>query len=218
MLWFMNLSHTPMAKWHLSLIDWQGVNTILDEGCGGGKNIQRMLKRCPTALVYGIDYAEESVKASRKMNAHALGKRCFIEQGNALSLPFEEGKFDLVTAFETVYFWPDLSKAFSETHRVLKDGGHFVFSYGDRENKAMARWEEQIEAMHLLPIEEVTQMLTEAGFHQVVVKPKGASIHVECVKNSTQRRKDYCSLSVFTFGGKGTPPQFFCQETELANN
>lgn len=185
MLWFMNLSHTPMAKWHISLIDWHGVETILDEGCGGGKNIQRMLKRCPTAQVYGIDYAEESVRASRKLNANALGKRCFIEQGNALSLAFENGKFDLVTAFETVYFWPDLPKAFSETYRVLKDGGRFVFSYGDRENKAMASWEEQIESMRLLPIDDIVQMLTDTGFRQVEVKQKGAAFHMQGVKPAT---------------------------------
>ena len=182
MLWFMNLSHTPMAKWHLSLIDWRGVNTILDEGCGGGKNIQRMLKRCPTALVYGIDYAMESVSASRRLNADALGKRCFIEQGDALSLAFEDGKFDLVTAFETVYFWPDLHKAFSETYRVLKTGGRFVFSYGDHENKVMASWEEQIDAMRLLPIEDIKQILTEVGFTHIEVRRKGAAFHVECVK------------------------------------
>ena len=182
MLWFMNLSHTPMAKWHLSLIDFSGVQTILDEGCGGGKNIQRMLKCCPQATVYGIDYAEESVNASRKLNAKALYKRCFIEQGNALSLRFGDGMFDLVTAFETVYFWPDLPTAFAETLRVLKPGGRFVFSYGDRESKMMANWEHQIDAMRLLPIDEVTKTLTATGFSNVTVTQNGASIHVECIK------------------------------------
>ena len=182
MLWFMNLSHTPMARWHLSQIDWRGVNTILDEGCGGGKNIRRMLKRCPAAQVYGIDYAEESVRASRKMNAKELGKRCFIEQGNAVALTFEDGLFDLVTAFETVYFWHDLHKAFSETYRVLKDGGRFVFSYGDHENTVMASWEKQIEAMRLLPIEGIKQILAEVGFTHIEVRRKGAAFHVECVK------------------------------------
>jgi len=33
----MNLTHTPMAQWNLSFIDFQPDWTILDVGCGGGK-------------------------------------------------------------------------------------------------------------------------------------------------------------------------------------
>ena len=51
----MNLTHTPMAQWNLSFFDFQPDWTILDVGCGGGKNIARMLKRCPQGQVYGID-------------------------------------------------------------------------------------------------------------------------------------------------------------------
>ena len=94
----MNLTHTPMAQWNLSFIDFQPDWTILDVGCGGGKNIARMLKRCPQGQVYGIDYSEESVAMSRKKNKSLLGSRCFIEQGNVMELPYETGKYDLVTA------------------------------------------------------------------------------------------------------------------------
>ena len=33
--------------------------------------------------------------------------------------------FDAVTAFETVYFWPDLPRCFREVFRVLRPGGTF---------------------------------------------------------------------------------------------
>ena len=33
----MNVTHSPMAKWNLSLIDFQPRWTILDVGCGGGR-------------------------------------------------------------------------------------------------------------------------------------------------------------------------------------
>jgi ubiquinone/menaquinone biosynthesis C-methylase UbiE len=39
------------------------------------------------------------------------------------SLPFKDEKFDLATAFETIYFWPDLVNDFKEVNRVLKSGG-----------------------------------------------------------------------------------------------
>jgi len=39
----MNLTHTPMALWNLSLIDFQPDWTVLDVGCGGSKNIARLV-------------------------------------------------------------------------------------------------------------------------------------------------------------------------------
>ena len=42
------------------------------------------------------------------------------------NLPFEDDTFDIVTAFETVYFWPDIEKCFGEVKRVLKPGGIFL--------------------------------------------------------------------------------------------
>jgi ubiquinone/menaquinone biosynthesis C-methylase UbiE len=38
-------------------------------------------------------------------------------------IPWEDGAFDLVTAFETVYFWPDFEGGLKEVRRVLKPGG-----------------------------------------------------------------------------------------------
>ena len=172
-LWMMNLSHTPMARWNLSFIDFQPDWTILDVGCGGGKNIARMLKRSPQGQVYGIDYSKESVAMSRKKNAKLLGSRCFIEQGNVMELPYENEKFALVTAFETVYFWPDLNKSFSEVYRVLKPGGMFMFSYALDTSKTMRYWAEQIDAMKILPIDEITKILADVGFDNLQTAMKG---------------------------------------------
>jgi SAM-dependent methyltransferase len=41
-------------------------------------------------------------------------------------LPFPGDKFDLVTAVETQYYWPDLVKDMQEVLRVLKPGGTLI--------------------------------------------------------------------------------------------
>lgn len=41
---------------------------------------------------------------------------------------------------DTVYFWPDLKKAFAEVFRVLKPDGIFTFSYGDESSSTMRYW------------------------------------------------------------------------------
>ena len=99
---------------------------MLDIGCGGGATLQRLLKRSEGSTVYGIDISEESVAKAKKVNAEVLDKRVFITQGSAEKLPYEDGKFDLVTAVETVYFWPNLPDCLQEVRRVLKQGGKFA--------------------------------------------------------------------------------------------
>ena len=167
------LTHTQKSLCNLSLIDFQPDWTVLDIGCGGGKNIARMLKRCPEGKVYGVDYSEESVAYSIKNNRKHIGTRCFIQQGNVMELPYEDAKFDLVTAYETVYFWPDLPKAFAEVFRVLKPGGMFTFSYGDESSSTMRYWADEIEAMRILPTAKISQLLTDAGFTDLQIARKG---------------------------------------------
>ena len=71
---------------------------MLDIGCGGGATLKRLTKRSEWAQVYGIDISEESVAKARKVNANVLDKQVFVCQGSAEKLPYEDGKFDLVTA------------------------------------------------------------------------------------------------------------------------
>jgi SAM-dependent methyltransferase len=67
-------------------------------------------------------------------HASALGTRRVVKwrQADAMQLPFEDGTFDAVVCQFGVMFFPDKSKAFSETRRVLRSGGVFVFNVWDR--------------------------------------------------------------------------------------
>ncbi len=65
-----------------------------------------------------------SVAKAIKVNADVIDKQVFVQQGSAAELPYEDGKFDLVTAVETVYFWPNLPSCLQEVHRVLKPEVH----------------------------------------------------------------------------------------------
>lgn len=123
----MNKEHTPVSLWGLNHLDISPEDVILDIGCGGGININRMAQSAKK--VYGIDYSIESVNLSREVNRDLiLQGDVEVLEGNVLDLPFEDNVFDIVTAFETVYFWPDIEKSFDEVKRVLKPGGMFLIS------------------------------------------------------------------------------------------
>ena len=173
----MNYTHAPLTNWGLKLVNIQDGWTMLDVGCGGGFTIRRLLKRSKDAQVYGIDISEESVAKAKKVNADVLDKQVFVTQGSAEKLPYENEKFDLVTAVETVYFWPNLPGCLQEVHRVLKPGGKFAIlvEVVDSDSK----WTSVVEGMTAYTPEQIKSLLDDAGFIQTEIhrkKPTYATI------------------------------------------
>ena len=120
-------SHASMANWGLDKTEIPQDGEILDIGCGGGANIARLLQRSKSAKVQGVDYSSVSVEKSREVNASAIKEgRCAVQEASVVSLPFENGTFNMVSAFETIYFWPDIETSFGEVKRVMKEGGTFL--------------------------------------------------------------------------------------------
>ena len=60
------------------------------------------------------------------------GNRITWRQADALALPFEDSNFDLVCCQFGAMFFPDRIAGYRETRRVLRQGGHFLFSVWDR--------------------------------------------------------------------------------------
>jgi ubiquinone/menaquinone biosynthesis C-methylase UbiE len=80
-----------------------------------------------TGVIYGIDYAEGSVVVARNHNASLIESgHVIIQKASVSQLPFADNTFDLVTAIETQYYWPDLNDDMREILRVLKPAGRLV--------------------------------------------------------------------------------------------
>ena len=168
--------HAAMASWALEAVEIPEDYKILDIGCGGGGNIARMLKRVHKGSVMGIDFSTVSVEKSLKVNAKAVKEgRCQVTEGNVASLPFEKGMFDMVTAFETIYFWPDIEHCFNEVKKVLKPGGRFVIvNESDGSGPMDAKWENLIEGMHTYRPEEIRTLLSNTGFSNINIQKNEA--------------------------------------------
>lgn len=117
----------------------------------------------------GIDYSEISVKKSQKVNKTEIeNKRCEIMQGNVMKLPFGDEDFDVITAFETIYFWPDISEAFKQVYRVLKSGGIFMIcNEANGENSKDEKWTDMVEGMKIYTSEQIKKSLENAGFTDI---------------------------------------------------
>ena len=167
MVSMMNLGHGALAEWGLQHLEVPSDAAVLDCGCGGGANIKKLLEKAAQGSVKGIDYSDVSVEKARSLNASAISAgRCEIMQANVAELPFADSTFDLVTAFETVYFWPGISDSFREVGRVLKQGGtFFICNECSEDNK----WTDIVSGMVIYTADELTQLLTQAGFTDIVM-------------------------------------------------
>ena len=178
----MNKEHTPVALWGLKHLDIQEDDVILDVGCGGGININRMAKKAKK--VYGVDYSIESVKVSREVNRQEIyDGKVEVVKGDVQSLPFDDDTFDVVTAFETVYFWPNIEKCFGEVKRVLKPGGIFLIGTESNgsDNIAMNLSEKFID-MTVYNDEELTQFLQNNDYSKITVYLRNGRKNQETIK------------------------------------
>lgn len=172
MVCMMNLGHRALAGWGLRFAEPAPDAKVLDCGCGGGANIRKLLRLCPRGIVKGIDYSAVSVEKTRKINRSAIeAGRCVVWQGSVAEMIFAADWFDLVTAFETVYFWPDLSRCFREVRRVLKPGGTFLICNecgGD--TKKGSEWAKRIDGMAICSGEQLKAVLEQAGFCDIRIR------------------------------------------------
>src|ERR1700682_2647040 len=165
----MNLGHSKMTDWTVPKNA-----AILDVGCGGGRTVRRLAPLAPEGNVVGLDYSAASVAVSRDTNADDINAgRVQIEQGEVAALPFPDYTFDVVTAVETHYYWPDLPANVREVLRVLKPGGMFALiaeTYRGGPFRLVYGIVMPLLRAAFLSDAEHRDLLTQAGFTEVATK------------------------------------------------
>lgn len=188
----MNKEHTPLALWNLKHLDIKPDDIVLDVGCGGGININRMAEKAKK--VYGVDYSIESVKLSREVNRDLIGQgKVEVLEGDVQSLPFEDNTFDIITAFETVYFWPNIEKSFGEVKRVLKPGGTFMMGMeSNGSDNIPMKISKKLIDMEVYSDDELTGFLKANDYSNITVYLRDAKNREEIIKanGEVKRIKD----------------------------
>ena len=127
---------------------------ILDVGCGTGANLLLLSKYGDAE---GVDVSEDALAFCRE---RGLDK---VRLGAGEELPYKDGTFDLVTAFDVVEHMDDDLAGVKEMRRVLRPGGRvllfvptFMFLWGLQDDVSNHR------RRYRLP--QLTRVLEEAGF------------------------------------------------------
>jgi ubiquinone/menaquinone biosynthesis C-methylase UbiE len=167
----MNLTHSKLTDWGMKHVQIEKQFTILDVGCGGGRTVQKLAALAAEGKVYGVDYAKGSVAAARGKNARLIDEgRIEIQQASVSQLPFPDNNFDLVTAVETQYYWPDVVNDMKEILRVLKPGGTVVIiaeSYKGSRFDAVQGLVMRMLRSTSLDLEQHRELFATAGYTEV---------------------------------------------------
>ena len=98
---------------------------MLEIGAGSGAMSAGLLSRFPQAAIVATDYDPEMVTVAGRALSRWPG-RATVERADATSLPFGDGRFDLVLSCAMLHHVVDWERALSEASRVLKPGGRLV--------------------------------------------------------------------------------------------
>ena len=114
------------------------------------------------------DYSDVSVEKSIKLNREAIDEgKVEVIQGSVSEMPFDDDTFDIVTGFETIYFWPDFITDLKEVNRVLKkDGLVFFCNEAVYREGEMEKYDDLVELLDMKIYSEdvLKESLEKTGF------------------------------------------------------
>jgi asparagine synthase (glutamine-hydrolysing) len=117
---------------HFLLGDIKG-KTVLDFGCGSGKNSVLLAKR--GASVIALDISEPMIKVARQRTIdNDVASEVSFMSASAHNLPLGDESVDLVFGIAILHHL-DLALVSSEVHRVLRKGGRAIFQEPVRNSK-----------------------------------------------------------------------------------
>ena len=163
----MNDRHRELYKWGLEHVSLDIAEKVLDIGFGGGQNIHNMRKIAPDAEYWGIDYSPASFKRASEVNHEAIQEgRVHLHIGSVEELPYEKDFFNLVTAFETVYYWPNFLQCLKNVCAVMQEKGAFLICNEDCSREGNEAIADELN-MNFYSADELKELLHAAGFRTV---------------------------------------------------
>src|SRR5215831_6981685 len=188
----MNRRHSNVTDWGLAHVVVGTSDMVLDVGCGGGRTVSKLAALAILGKVYGVDHSKESVTVATKMNRKAIeAGRVEILEASVSRLPFPPDTFDLITAVETHFWWPDLPSDMREVLHALKPGGTLVliaeiYKGATSTTAKLAEKYLPSSVMALLGVNEHRELLGGSGFRDIQISTEPAKGWICCVASKGQ--------------------------------
>lgn len=109
----------PQHMWLFSEVNKEKPKSILEVGCGFGRNIKFLREKGISATITGVDISQGMIHKAKK---YVKNKNTTFVQGDILKLPFKDKSFDVVFTHGVLMHVPsaDVNQALSELSRVAR--------------------------------------------------------------------------------------------------
>ena len=120
-----HLGHWPEEYAHIADFFRDGLNSLLDIGCGTGLELNAVYRRFPQAEVTGIDLCRDMMD---KLQQTYRDKHFKAIVADYFECPFEAERYDAALSFETLHHFPYEKKKriYQKLYRALKPGGYYI--------------------------------------------------------------------------------------------
>jgi len=171
-------------------LDFSEQHHVLDVGCGLG-GAARYVASKHNNRVTGIDLTPEYIETGRALcDWVKLDKYVTLEQGSALSMPFQDNIFDGAYMLHVGMNIDDKALLFSEIDRVLRPGSSFgvydVMRQKEGELIYPVPWAAESSTSKLSSPDQYRQALSDAGF-EVSREDNRREFELEFFKNLREK-------------------------------
>jgi trans-aconitate 2-methyltransferase len=169
----------PHAHWGATAIAQLRLNgneTVLDLGCGTGRDAEHLLRLLPHGHVVAVDGSGQMLRKLRRRLANNLDRVTVVQADLRQPLRLVQA-VDAAVSVATLHWLPDHAAVFRNVAAALRPGGQFIAECGGHGNIVMFRTAlrevsgaDGGEIWNFADVQETTQHLQEAGFTDVAVR------------------------------------------------
>jgi trans-aconitate 2-methyltransferase len=128
------MPHVGWGKRTLARLPLTGNETVLELGCGTGRDTEALLAALPDGHVVALDGSARMVDHTRQRcggpDGTAGGRLTMLQADLRQPLALADASVDAVFSVATLHWVPDHAAVFAELARVLRPGGRMALDYG----------------------------------------------------------------------------------------
>ncbi|HSP37357.1 MAG TPA: class I SAM-dependent methyltransferase [Frankiaceae bacterium] len=134
------MPHVGWGQRTLARLPLDGDETVLELGCGTGRDTEALLAALPSGRVIALDGSDSMVEHTRQRcggsDGTAGGRLTILQADLRQPLDLPDASVDAVFSVATLHWVPDHPAVFAELARVLRPGGRMALDYGGPGNVA----------------------------------------------------------------------------------
>jgi len=170
------LPHEHWGATAIAQLRLEGNETVLDFGCGTGRDAEHLLSLLPHGHVVAVDGSQRMLSELRRRLADDLGRVTMVQADLRQPLALAQ-EVDAALSVATLHWLPDHAAVFGTVAAVLRPGGQFIAEcggYGNIETFRTALRDvsgaDGDEIWNFADVEETTANLRTAGFTDIDVR------------------------------------------------